>query len=135
MSNLTLTSCAAGVVLVALGASRAGADDAIPRGQQIFAEYKCTQCHSIDSLKIAKVKSHGEDDDEADEGGKKLEPPDLSGIGNEAKADFIVKWLKKEEAVDGHKHKKKFKGSEEDLHVLADWLGTLKYNVPKKKSK
>ncbi len=134
MWKLTFTSFAAGIVLICLGASRASAGDAVAPGQKIFTDNKCTQCHAIDALKIAKVKSDEEEKDD-DEGGKKVEPPDLGDAGKDHDAAFITKWLMKEEKIDGKKHKKKFKGSEEDLKVLADWLATLKYDVPKKKDK
>ena len=134
MWQLSLSSLAAGLVLICLGAARVGAEDAVPPAQKIFTTNKCTQCHSIDSLKIAKVKSE-EKEEELAEGEEKIDPPDLSGVGKEHDPAFITKWLMKEEKIDGHKHKKKFKGSPEDLKVLADWLGTLKYNVPKKKAK
>ncbi len=132
MWKLTLTSFAAGIALICMGASRASAGD-VPAGQKIFTENKCTQCHSIDSLKIAKVKS-ADDEEVKDENGKKLEPPDLSGIGKDHDAAWFTKWLKKEQEVDGHKHKKKFKGSEDELKTLTEWIvSDLKYNVPKKK--
>ncbi len=132
MLKIALSSLAAGLVLVALGATRSSADDAVSPGQKIFTENKCTQCHAIAALKILKVESDEKEAPE-DEGGKKIDPPDLGDAGKEHDAAFITKWLMKEEKIDGHKHKKKFKGSEEDLKVLADWLGTLKYDVPKKK--
>jgi hypothetical protein len=45
----------------------------------------------------------------------------------------MVKFLKKIEKLEGRKHKKKFKGSDEDLQAISDWLGTLKFDVPKDK--
>ena len=132
MWKFTLSSLAAGLLLIGLGAARVSAADAVPAGQKIFTDFKCTQCHSIDSLKIAKVKSE-EKEEEAEEGGKKVEPPDLSGTGNNHDVAFMSKWLMKEEKIEGKKHKKKFKGNEEELKTLSEWLGTLKYNVPKKK--
>ena len=136
MWKLTLSSLAAGLVLMCLGVARVSAGEAVVPGQKIFTGNKCTQCHSIDSLKISKVKSEEkEEEEELAEGEEKRDPPDLSGVGNEHDPAFITKWLMKEEKIKGHKHKKKFKGSPEDLKVLADWLGTLKYNVPKKKAK
>lgn len=130
MWKLTLASMGAGIALLFLMATPAKADDAA--AIKLFKDNKCTQCHAIDALKIEKVKGDEEEKDEADEGGKKVDPPDLGGAGKEHDAAFISKWLMKEEKIEGKKHKKKFKGSPEDLKVLSDWLATLKYDVPKK---
>ena len=110
----------------------------IPAGQKLFLDNKCTQCHNISALKIAKVKSdNAEEEEEASEGGKKVEPPDLSDIGKDKDHDaaWFTKWLMKEEKIEGRKHKKKFKGSPEELKTVADWLTTLKFDAPKKKDK
>ena len=53
-------------------------------------------------------------------------PPDLSGVGLKHKADWIQKWLMKEEEQEGKKHLKKFQGPEADLTTLSNWLSTLK---------
>jgi mono/diheme cytochrome c family protein len=135
MWKLSLSAITLGMILTALGSSPARAEDAGAAGQKLFLKLKCTQCHSIDSLKIARVKAvEGEEEEaEVDESGKKVEPPDLSGVGNEFNADFIKKWLNKEEKINGKKHKKKFKGSPEELQAISDWMATVKFNVPKKK--
>lgn len=132
MRNYILGSLTLGLVIAVLGATRIYATEVIPPGQKMFTEFKCTQCHTIDSLKIAKVKSE-EKEEEAEEGGKKVDPPDLSNAGKQHDVAFISKWLLKEEKIEGKKHKKKFKGTEEELKTLSEWLGTLKFDVPKKK--
>ena len=48
-------------------------------------------------------------------------------------AAWFSKWLMKEEKVEGRKHKKKFKGSPEELKTMSEWLTTLKFDAPKKK--
>ncbi len=132
MWKVSLSAIAVVAAMIAMSPSTAKSEDA-PPGQKIFIKLKCNQCHSIDSLKIAKVKSAEDDEEEADEDEEKIEPSDLSGTGKEHDAAFMVKWLKKEVKLDGHKHKKKFKGSPEELQTVSDWLATLKFNVPKKK--
>jgi mono/diheme cytochrome c family protein len=134
MWKLSLSSLALGLMLPVLVANRVDAAEVIPPGQKIFTDFKCAQCHSIDSLKIAKVKSDEKDEEATEEGGKKQEPSDLSDAGKRHDAAFISKWLMKEEKIEGKKHKKKFKGNPDELKTLSDWLGTLKYNVPKKKA-
>jgi mono/diheme cytochrome c family protein len=133
MWKLTLSSLAVGLLLAGPGVAPVTAGDAIPAGQKIYTTFKCTQCHSIDSLKIAKVKSEEKEEETLAEGEKKVDPPDLSGTGNNHDAVFMAKWLMKEEKIEGKKHKKKFKGNEEELKILSEWLVTLKFNVPKKK--
>ncbi len=132
MWKQTLLSLGTGMLLAGLTPMRAQADAAVPAGQKIFLQNKCTQCHAISALKIAKVKSDEStadvDEDEALLG-KKIEPPDLSDVGKKKEKDWIVKWLKKEVKLDGHKHKKKFKGSDEELDTLATWVASLKYDV------
>jgi mono/diheme cytochrome c family protein len=132
MWKLTLASMGMGIALICATAAPAKAEDAA--GLKIFKQGKCTQCHSIDALKITKVKSDDDEDAVLDENGKKIDPPDLSGVGKDHDAAWFAKWLKKEVEVEGHKHKKKFKGSEEDLKVITEWIASdLKFDVPKKK--
>lgn len=96
-------------------------------GKAIFKEYKCSNCHSMESQGIVKKAS---DDDEDD---SKKESPDLSSVGLDRKADWIALFLMKKEAIDGEKHSKKFKGSEDELKVLSAWLEQQK--APKKNKK
>ena len=86
-------------------------------GKSLFLESKCQNCHSIKSQSIAKA---GEP-----KPGEKA-PPDLSNVGTKHNADWISKWLMKEEEMNGKKHLKKFKGSDADLKTLATWLASLK---------
>ena len=86
-------------------------------GKAIFEDNKCTKCHSIESQGLERSGS-------APPGGKL--PPDLSGVGLKHTAEWMQKWLLKEEEMNGKKHMKKFAGSEEELKTLTDWLATLK---------
>lgn len=121
------------VFLLTLFSFKAAVAAEEPAGQKIYIKQKCSQCHPIEALKIAKVESDEEEAEEADE--EKVDPPDLSGVGKERTAEWIVKWEKKEEQIKGRKHKKKYKGTDEELKTLAEWLATLKFDVPKKKAK
>ncbi|MBT8379477.1 MAG: cytochrome c [Ignavibacteria bacterium] len=80
-------------------------------GQQIFTDSKCIKCHSVESLEITS---------------KKDDALDLSNVGADSDAEFLKKYLVKEETMNDKKHKTKFKGSEEELNTLVDWLLTLK---------
>lgn len=93
-----------------------------PPGKAAFIANKCNTCHSISSDGItAKIKATG----------KKV-PPDLSNVGEKRNADWIVKYLKKTEAINTEKHPKGWTGKEEDLTAIAKWLETLK-KPPEKK--
>ena len=121
MKAVPLVLTLAGVALLAIYA-------AVPRstaadGKEIFLANKCNSCHAIKSLSIAK-KADPADKEEASE--SKRKPPDLSGAGKKHDAAWITKYLLKQVDNDGEKHRKRFKGTDEDLKVLASWLETLK---------
>ena len=80
-------------------------------GQQIFTDSKCTKCHSVESLEITSTKD---------------ESVDLSNAGANNDAEFLKKYLVKEESINDKKHKIKFKGSDEELDALVNWMLTLK---------
>jgi mono/diheme cytochrome c family protein len=92
-------------VAVASPASRAAAEPPAD-GKALFVEMKCTKCHSAPEIK----------------GGK----GDLTGVGKKRTPDWIAKWLKKEEAIDGKKHKKAFTGTPAQMDAVVKWLSTLK---------
>lgn len=85
-------------------------------GKSLFTQNKCNTCHSITSQGIAK--GGGED--------AKKDSPDLSKVGTKHNADWISKFLLKKETLNDKKHLKKFKGTDEELETLSNWLATLK---------
>lgn len=125
MKMLLTYSGVAVICAVAIGSltekatAQGGAD-----GKKIYVDNKCNACHSITALSIPVKKVEGEEKNEKD-------PPDLSSVGLERNADWISKYLMKKEAIKGEKHSKKFKGSEGDLSVLAQFLEAQK-TKPKK---
>jgi len=90
-----------------------------PDGKPVFLKYKCNSCHSIEAAGIVKKAAQGE-------GETKKKPPDLSGVGLEKKAEWIIAFLQKKEKLDGEFHIKKFRGTESELKTLAAWLETMK---------
>ena len=99
-------------VLTFLGAA-ARADEAVAK--QAFEANKCSNCHSIEKLGMArKIQS------------EKTAGPDLSKIGAKHDAAWIVKWCRREVEKDGKTHKNEYKGTKEDLQAIADWLATFK---------
>jgi cytochrome c551/c552 len=80
-------------------------------GKSIFTEKKCVTCHSVESEGIES---------------KKKDAVDLSTVGDKFDAEFLAKYIVKEEKVDGEAHKIKMKGTEEDLKAVSEWLASLK---------
>lgn len=108
---------------VASHGSSWAADAKVPAGQSIFLKNKCTSCHSIQVLGIEKKASEDEADSPTT---TKKKPPDLSGVGLKHTAEWITNWLLKKETMDGEHHVKKFRGTDEELGTLANWLASLK---------
>jgi hypothetical protein len=96
---------------------------AMPAGQKVFTEAKCQMCHTIYAVGVGEPPAEDakkEDEEEADG------PPDLSVAGVGRTAEWISLFLQKKETLNDKKHMTSFKGSDEDLTVLVDWLLTLK---------
>jgi len=83
-----------------------------PKGKLLFKENKCITCHAVESQGFVKK--------------GKSSAPDLSDVGNSLKPEFMTKYLKKEEKLNDAKHMGNFKGSQDELKVLVDWLSSLK---------
>lgn len=86
-----------------------------PMGKKLFVEKKCSTCHSIESQGFVLK--------------KKTKAPDLSTVGSKHTADFIKKYVLKEEKLDGAAHMFLFKGEPNELDSLANWLESLKEPV------
>ena len=112
-----LTSTLLGVLTSAFFLTSAWSFPDDPPAKSIFKANKCASCHSLKAQGIQKG---------SEEDGKEKAAPDLSGVGTKHKADWISKYLLKKESLDGEKHLKKFKGSDEDLEALSTWLASLK---------
>ena len=82
-------------------------------GKTIFADAKCSDCHSVDAQSIEAKK-------------KTDKTVDLSKAGEKNDAAFITKYLKKDAELNGKKHPVAFKGEAADLETLATWLAGLK---------
>jgi len=86
------------------------ADEKKLDGKEIFLTKKCEACHAVEKAGIeAKMKI--------------TKAPDLSKVDFKDKsADFLKKYLMKEEVINDKKHAIKFNGSEEELIALIDWI-------------
>ena len=123
MKRVTTAVCT--VILAAALAGTASAKG--PDGKPAFLKYKCNSCHSIEAVQIAKKAVEGEET-------TKMKPPDLSSVGLEKKADWIVLFLSKKEKLEGELHPKKFRGTDSELKTLAAWLETMKAPKAEKES-
>lgn len=97
-------------VQLAVTSSAAAADDP---GKAVFEAQKCNTCHSIDAAGITRKMPTSK-------------APDLSAVGSEKTAEWITKFLHKQEELNGKKHIKEFVGKDEDLAALAKWLESMK---------
>lgn len=81
-------------------------------GKKIFLGANCNMCHAVPKASIeAKTKSD------------KLKGPDLLGADPAFDAEWLAQYLRgKEEGKEGQSHSKEFKGSDEELQALVDWL-------------
>ncbi len=89
-------------------------------GKTAFLNSKCNLCHSVESEKVEKTTGGFQKSKD------KNVPPDLSAIGKKHNAGWITKYLKKTEALDGVKHVRLYRGTNEDLEAIAKWLEGLK---------
>lgn len=80
-------------------------------GKKVFIDKKCSTCHSVEAEGLQS---------------KKKDAVDLSTAGEKRTAEFLAKYLTKEEKISGKEHKSAFKGSEEELKNLTNWLESLK---------
>ena len=105
--KLTLTVTLALLLGLAFVAAPLAAEES--GGKAVFEAQKCNLCHSVPSAGI-----------EATTKSDKLKGPDLVDL--DADAQWVAKYLKKEVEKDGKSHTKPFKGSDEELKALVDWL-------------
>lgn len=80
-------------------------------GKTLFVEtHNCNMCHSVPAAEIqAKVKS------------EKMQGPALGGKIDAEFAD-IAAYVRKAGQLKGEEHNKEFKGSDEELAAILDWL-------------
>jgi cytochrome c551/c552 len=109
MKALVAISAAALILVVATAPVSYAAD-----GKALFAEKKCDLCHTIESQGIQKKS-------------EKMKGAELSDAGNRvSSADWLKKFLTQEELKEGEKHQRKWKGTDEELDTLANWILSLK---------
>lgn len=108
------------VVLASFLAVVASAPVVRADGKKLFKEFRCQSCHAVKSLGIERVPDEKDKDDE-----DAKNAPDLSAPGQKRTAEWVKRFLLREEVgAAGKKHKKKFRGDPADLDILATWVLT-----------
>jgi len=100
-------------MLVALvGGTSIAEEAAVSAGQDAFLTQKCNSCHAVPSVGIeSKTQSAA------------MKGPDLpTASSNAAERDVMLQYVRKEAELDGKKHKKGAKATDEELNVVLDWL-------------
>lgn len=92
----------------------------IEKAKAKYIDAKCNTCHALSDFGIeAKNKSASN------------KAPDLSKIKIEYDKDFLRKYLNKEESINNKKHPVAYKGTEEELNLIAALLLLHKQNDEK----
>jgi cytochrome c2 len=84
-------------------------------GKAVFEAQKCGMCHAVSTAGI-----------EATTKSEKMKGPDLAGTVQAHEAGWVAKYLKKEVDLEGKKHPKELKSTEEEVAALVAWLETQK---------
>ena len=109
---MSKVSVLVGLAILGLVAFTAAAgEEEMQAGHKAFATLKCNMCHDVSTAGIeSKTKS------------EKMYGGDLVGLAEEWDAKTLAAYIKQESEKDGAQHKKEFKGSDEELQALVDWL-------------
>jgi CxxC motif-containing protein (DUF1111 family) len=110
MKNLSIYLLFIFAIVAAYGFAYANTPDELS-GKKVFLDKKCDMCHTVVSENITS---------------KKKDATDLSETGKELNTDFLSKYLNKKEKLNDKEHKTAFKGTDEELKVLSEWLESLK---------
>ena len=108
------TAALAGIVL-AIGALQSiGQMTATARAQETgeaaFSEAGCGRCHSVEAVEIAATVP------------ERMRGPDLSTIGNDHDAAWVIGVVKQEIELEERTHRLPYRGGDEELSAIADWL-------------
>lgn len=114
LASLTIATAAVALLVVLFSAPviTVAAADSAPRpldGKEIFLAQKCNLCHAVPPAGI-----------EATTKSEKMKGPDLVDLKRDA--EWIEKFVTKKVELNGKLHMKEFKGSDEELDALVDWL-------------
>lgn len=110
-----ITFAVAGLLAWQLPVPAAYAEEgAASGGEAVFLAHKCNLCHGVQAVGIeGKAKS------------EKVKGPDLPVLEPQHTAQELEEFLHQRTELDGHKHKKPFKGTDEELKTIVGWLVEL----------
>lgn len=116
------------------------------QGRKIFVESRCYTCHTIkaeatqiekEKEAFAKAKGVELKDEDNNEGDDEKKGGDLSDVGKNRDSEWLTEFVQKPKdyfkddsrckKIAKKKHRKRFKGAEEDLNTLVSYLSSLKY--------
>lgn len=84
------------------------------KGEAVFLEQSCDRCHAVPAAGLlAKPKTEEDHGPALDKLGEKYNPRALRRF---------IKYADVAEGMSGVPHKKEFKGTDEELQALVDWL-------------
>ena len=95
-----------------------GVDGGKLDGKRLFVNYNCNLCHSALSGGVKAVTREKETPE------RKV--VDVSGMATKHKADWLKRYLQKDEKLGDRKHPSRLKGSDAEIDVLLKWLLSLK---------
>jgi mono/diheme cytochrome c family protein len=82
-----------------------------PEGKTVFVNSKCGSCHSVEAAGLTS---------------KSKKSTDLSEAGKKHDEEVIAKYVTKKEKLNDKLHPAQFKGTDEELKQLTEWLSSLK---------
>lgn len=94
--------------------------------KELFIEARCVRCHSIMSEGVEPLRSTLRE-------GKKIR--DLSSSGGHHDKEWIKKWLKQEVRHRGKRHPAYWKGPDDKLDEIAEFVSNLKSKIPESQVK
>jgi len=80
-------------------------------GKTLFLGQKCNMCHAVPAAGV-----------EATTTSDKMKGPDIANLADKYDAEWVTKYVTKMADKDGKPHVKAFKGTDEELQSLVDWL-------------
>ena len=83
-------------------------------GNKVFVESKCGRCHGVASEGIEPTAS------------EKMRGPVLDQLPVKREAEWLTRYLKRQEKFEGKVHRSVWKGTEKELEALVDWLRSLR---------
>lgn len=105
-----VTLAAVLLTLAAAPAVSVAADPGLD-GKKLFQHFRCDLCHGVSTAGIQPRATS-----------EKMRGPDLVNLADRRTADWLLRYKRGDERIDGKKHEPGFTGSDEELGALLGWL-------------